>query len=252
MIVQRIVEEKVVEKVVEKIVEVTSTKLIEHFKEACLCGINPIELAFIKGDLECARELFEMREKDLREGCCTFAHPGYHFLRCWDRTHLPVWCKPGTIKIYNDWGCLAYKPVNRIDLEAVLLLMEYDHERIWENELANWLQCAYIACDLKTIARLYPFRLKISKCNRAAFARACNAIHLPAEGCLIDPFLNDLPIDTENREEYLDSPICKGLPRKWEYRPEDNQKTREVKRVIQEMVWKCDLEGTLDKAPCNL
>jgi hypothetical protein len=216
-----------------------SEKLMQHFLDASRKKINPIELAFQKFDLDLAEEIFKIRQEDIRLGRPTFEFPGYDFKRQWKGGTLDVWMKSDKVKYLNKWGGIRYFTLNRIDTDAISLLMKYDEKGLWKEKLGFMTSMSYGACDQEG----YLFCLKLFpqiEVNTLAWKIMQGELQ-KKPAYLVNPFLSDFPIDLNNPSHLSTAthPLAVGDNRSaiWDYRPEDNEKIRALKRELQDYLY---------------
>lgn len=226
--------------------EEDENKIFEHFQEALLNKTNPIQLAFEKKDLALAELLLKMRESDLKNGKAAFDFPGYEFKRSWKCGTLDVWMKPAPVTFLNKWGGERHFYLNKIDLEAVKLLMKYDQKGLWYMVIGDILRHAYQMCDLEAVLFCQPYirqspptELFIHPDFLAAQNKIGQATLLPRY--LVDPFLVNFPVDIDNPKHFYsgsaNSRFKMELPSIWDYRPDDTKEIIKLKKEIQDIVW---------------
>ena len=226
-----------------------ANKVTEHLLEAEVRGVDPIEFAFGKDDLELAETLFKIREHSLENGMPTWEFPGYRFSRRWQhQSWLPVWLRIAPTTYLTKWGGKRISPNNKLDVEAMKLLMKYDKENLWYYEIGKIGQHAYQFCDLEglyfclIITRDHlPERPPTKFPNEQVAAKIrIGQILLGPPRYLVDPFKSDFPIDLKNPAHfYSRSKPCQEqgeLHAIWEYRPDDNEIVRSLKKQVQS-VW---------------
>lgn len=208
-------------------------KVRQHLMEANIKKINPIELAFQKFDCKIAEYLLQARERDVFLKKPTFDFPGYDFRRPFGvhQGDHPIWQKPTPVKIKGGLTGTYIETLNRIDMEPIAILMKYDSKKLWHKLMPQWLSQSQHLGDLETFAFLYPLAQKAN--IPTAFPSGVRY--------LIDPFLSDTPINRDNSSHFYND---HGLSRRqappapplFEYRPDDSNRVRELKKQIHEMI----------------
>ncbi len=214
---------------IDKDILILEERCRQHFIEADVKKSDPIELAFQKSDLELVQHLFQTRERDLFLEKQTFKFPGYEFFRSFIQGSYSIWEKPMPVKIKGGNG-IYIDMLNRVDTESIKVLMKYDSANSWKKYIPEWLSRSYHLGDLETIKFLIPLAKK---------ANINTVFHQGEQRYLIDPFLSDTPIDRENSSHFYIpnvGPKPKTPPSLFEYRSDDNARTRELKSQIQELL----------------
>lgn len=210
---------------IDKGILVLEEKFRLHLIEANLKKIDPIELAFQKFDLELVEYLFQTRERALVLKKPTFEFPGYEFTRSFSQGNYFVWTKPTPVKIKGGNGVYV-DMLNRVDIDAIKILMKYDSKNIWQKYLVDWLSCSYHLGDLESIEFLYPLAKNV-KINVV--------FHQREQRYLVDPFLSNFPIDREDPSHFYIPGLGRNIPPSlFEYRSDDNALIRKFKRQIQD------------------
>lgn len=199
---------------------------------------NPIEVAFQQLDLEVAEELFKTG---------LFEHPGYNFSRTWKQGNLPVWMKPAPVDYLNEWGGVRHFNHNKVDLDVLQLLMKYDPTKLWHHSFHEFMRHAFQQCDLEALDFLLAIYYPGDRPNELTGQDAVLAAgSMGPVRYLVDPFLCGFPVDINNPDHVFSGLQGKYCPNEigvwmgpslWDYRPDDNEKVRELKTKIQKRLW---------------
>jgi ankyrin repeat protein len=203
-------------------------ELLQIVQEALEQGANPIALAIKKDKVELAHHLLMIRKIDLALGLETFDFPGYRFTRPYGDSgeEAIVWVKKAPISLMNEKNEEVSFSEAKIDCDILKLLMKYDEQYLWHNEILEILYHAYQRCDLEGV--LFCVQLA-SNLPNIDFK---NEMTKPRY--LIDPFLSDFPIDLTNPTHfYNDHGSPESVASIWDFRPDDNVIVSELKKQLQ-------------------
>lgn len=162
-----------------------------------------------------------------------------------ERGGLTIWVKPFPVTYKNQWGGVRHFYHNKIDIDALKLLIKYDTGNLWYYDLGKMVRHAYFQCDLEGFLFLWQVvllgepKLKhdehFHQEYRGAKSMIGQAITVPPR-YLVDPFLSNFPIDLEDTNHF-NAYSVKGLPSIWDFRPDDNELVKSLKQQIQNLVW---------------